>query len=179
MVLHKTTVYWAVAFVVFFFCASLQAQPDVDKKNGDQLFLQQAYKNATWLSKLGRLANQLAASQSVRDHGRRVTEDYEKHLEELTSLAAKKGVHLTDDSDPARLATLQHFSRRSGAELDRNYISLMIDENKSQLSLYRKEAEKGRDREIMDFASRSIKRLEGDAAVAQMILINLPRPVLK
>ena len=179
MITRKTAGYWTVACVVLFLCASLQAQPDSGKANHDQLFLQQAYKNATWLSKLGRLAWQLAASQSVRDHGRRIAEDYGKQLEDIKSLAAKKGISLADESDPARLATIQHFSHRTGAELDRNYISLMIDENAEQLSLYRKEARQGNDREITDFAAGAIKRLEGDAAVAQMILINLPRPVLK
>jgi putative membrane protein len=179
MVMRKTVSYLVIACFVLFCCASLQAQPDSDKKNGDQLFLQQAYKNASWLLKLGKLAHQLAASQSVRDHGRLVTEAYEKHLDEIRNLAAKKGVALPDDTDPARFNTIQYFSRRTGAELDRNYISLMIDENNDQMSLYRKEAQQGRDREIADFASRSIQRLEGDAAVAKMILANLPRPVLK
>lgn len=178
MITRKTAGYWTVAFI-FIFCVSLSAQTDMDKRNGDALFLQQAYKNASWLLKLGKLASQLAASQSVRDHGRLVTEDYEKHIEEIKQLAAKKGIALVDDSDPARLATIQHFSRRTGAELDRNYISLMIDENEHQLLLYRKEAHQGRDREVADFAARSIKRLEGDAAVSKMILNNLPKPVLK
>jgi len=179
MVKRKTVVHWVVVFMVLFFCASLQAQPDTDKKNGDALFLQQAYKNATWLLKLGKLAKQLAASQSVREHGRLITEAYEKHLDEINSLATKKGVALVGDSDPARLATIQNFSHRTGAELDRNYISLMIDESEDQLSFYRKEAQQGKDRDIADFAARNLKRIEGDVAVAQMILINLPRPVLK
>jgi len=179
MVTRKTVIYCSIALAVLFSWTSLQAQPETGTKNGDQLFVRQAYKNATWLLKLGKLAHQLAASQSVRDHGQLVTEAYEKHLEEIRSLAARKGVSLADDTDPARFNTIQHFSRRTGAELDRNYISLMIDENADQISLYRKEAQEGRDREIADFASRNIKRLEGDAAIAQMILGNLPRPVLK
>ncbi len=179
MPVHKITGLSAVWIVMLFFYTYAPAQPSPDQKTQDVFFLQQAYQDAAWLLKLGKLAEQIAASHSVRDHGRQIASFYERHREDIKHLAAQKGFLLPEETHPARLATLQNFSRRTGAELDRHYISLMIDENRLQLALYQKEAKEGRDADIVRFAVGHLKRIEGDAAVAMMILNHLPKPVLK
>lgn len=55
----------------------------------------------------------------------------------------------------------------------------MMDDNQRDLSLYRKEAEKGQDAEIRTFAANIIKKLEGYVLAAEKILLDLPKPVLK
>ncbi len=106
---------------------------------------------------LGELAQKQAASGDIRKYGVQMAGDYRKHLDELNLLARQKGMSLSPDNNAARRNTIQSFSRKFGAEFDRNYISLMEDENNFLVIRYRQEAQKGLDAEIRAFASEKIK----------------------
>lgn len=69
--------------------------------------------------------------------------------------------------------------QKSGADFDRNYISLMLEENRCLVSSYQREAQKGMDAEIRAFAYEKIKILEGYLAWAHQLLQDLPKPLLK
>jgi putative membrane protein len=128
---------------------------------------------------LGDLAKKQAASKDVKEYGERMAMDHGQYYQELNRFAYRSGITLAPDSDRVRKDTLAFFSQEYGAAFDRNYVSLMIDENKRDIDLYQKEKEKGRDPEIRSFAARIIKNLEGYVVTAEKILLDLPKPVLK
>ena len=128
---------------------------------------------------LGELAEKQAASGDIRQYGVIMAGDYRKHVNGLHLLARQKGVSLLPDTDAARQNTTQYFTQKFGADFDRNYISLMMEENRNQLSFYQHEAQKGIDADVRALAAAMIKRLEGYVARAYRILLDLPKPVLK
>jgi putative membrane protein len=141
--------------------------------------LQQAANTVSWMIILGELAQKQAASSDIGKYGVQMVDDYRKHLDALNLLARQKGLSLAPDNNATRLNTTQSFSQKFGAEFDRDYISLMEDENNFLVIRYRQEAQKGLDAEIRAFASEKIKILEGYVAWAHKILMDLPKPVLK
>ncbi len=174
--------FYFVAFGILFliFSTAITERTDADSPiNDDALFLQQAANSVTWMSALGELAQKQAASGDVRQYGVKMTEDYRKHIKELNLLARQKNISLSPDNDAARRNTTHFFSQQFGADFDRNYISLMEDENSSLVSRYRQESEKGLNARIRVFASEKVTILEGYVAWAHRILMDLPKPVLK
>lgn len=165
-------------FLIFFIAVPEPTDAD-STKNDDILFLQQATNTASWMIAFGELAQKQAASGDTRRYGVKMAEDYRKYIDELNLLARQKGLSLSPDNDAARSSTIQFFSRKFDAEFDREYISLMEEENRSMVSFYRRETQKGLDAEIRAFASDKLSILEGYVARAHQILLDLPKPVLK
>jgi len=164
----------------FFLIAVTLARSDMHTRPDDDLqFLQSASANCLWKITLGDLARKQAASRDVREFGATMATDHERYHRELSRLAGRRGIAFKEEPDRGRKATGEYFSREYGAAFDRDYISLMIDDNQRDLRLYRQEAQKGVDAEIRAFAAAIIKKLEGYVVTAEKILIGLPKPVLK
>lgn len=168
--------------VIAFFCliATTLAQSDTSSsRNDDFQFLQTAANNCLWKMDLGALAKKQAASKDVKEYGEKMAADHGQYYQQLNRFADRKGISFTADPDRVRKNTFVFFSQEYGAAFDRNYISLMIDENQRDINLYRKEMEKGQDTEIRAFASNIVKKLEVYVLAAEKILLDLPKPVLK
>lgn len=168
----------SILFLIFASAIPLRTTADAAKDN-DNLFLQEAANNASWMVTLGELAHQQAASGDVRQYGIKMAADYQNHINELNLLAGQKAIFILPDTNIVRQNTTQYFRQKSGADFDRNYISLMVEENRSMVSSYQREAQKGLDTEIRAFAYEKIKILEGYVAWAHQILQDLPKPLLK
>jgi putative membrane protein len=181
MSVNKVFSFVALAFFFLMFSTAVPVGTvaDTTENNDDNLFLQQAANTVSWMIILGELAQKQAASSDIGKYGVQMVDDYRKHLDALNLLARQKGLSLAPDNNATRLNTTQSFSQKFGAEFDRDYISLMEDENNFLVIRYRQEAQKGLDAEIRAFASEKIKILEGYVAWAHKILMDLPKPVLK
>lgn len=180
MALNKISYFVVLSTLFLIFLTAVPEPTDADStKNDDILFLQQAANTASWMIALGELAQKQASSDDIRRYGVKMAEDYGKHIDELRLLARQKGLSPSPDNDAARRSTTQFFSGKFNAEFDREYISLMEQENHSMVSFYRWEAQKGLDAEIRAFASEKIAILEGYVVWAHQILLDLPKPVLK
>ncbi|MFA5183073.1 MAG: DUF4142 domain-containing protein [Syntrophales bacterium] len=169
-----------LAITFLYLIAATLAQSDMSSpQNDDFQFLQTAANNCVWKMNLGDLAKKQAASKEVKEYGEKMATDHGQYYQELNRLAGRKGIEFMADPDRVRKSTFVFLSEEYGAAFDRNYISLMMDDNQRDLSLYRQEAEKGHDAEIRAFAANIIKKLEGYVLAAEKILLDLPKPVLK
>jgi putative membrane protein len=180
--IKRTGVFFLPVLAITFLCliGSTLAQPDLSSPQNDDLrFLQTAANNCLWKMNLGDLAKKQAASKEVKQYGEIMSTDHGQYYQELNRLAGRKGIAFTADPDRVRKSTFVFLSQEYGAAFDRNYISLMIDDNQRDLSLYRQEAAKGHDAEIRAFAANILNKLEGYVLAAEKILLDLPKPVLK
>lgn len=145
----------------------------------DALFLKQAVYHADWMIVLGQLAQKQAASLSVRSYGASMVEGYSKELEELNRLARLKNIPLLPDLHVGRQNTTHYFSRKVGADFDRNYISLMVEENRSHVNACQQAIKSVQDDDIRALALANIDKLKAYVDLAHQILTDLPKPVLK
>lgn len=180
--MKRTGVFFIPVLAITFLCliAATLAQSDMSSsQNNDLRFVQAAANNCIWKMNLGDLAKKQAASKKVKEYGEKMATDHGQYYQELNRLAGRKGMAFMADQDRVRKDTFVFLSQEYGAAFDRNYISLMADDNQRDISLYRQEAEKGHDDEIRAFAANIIKKLEGYVLAAEKILLDLPKPVLK
>ncbi len=167
----------AVLFCVFF--NSLLSSPVSADLNDDGTFLQEALNSAVWLGALGELAGRQAASEGVRRFGEDLAAHCRGQIADIELLAKSLGLSPVAQISGAGQSTLNYFSSRRGADFDRHFISLMVDENRFRAQAFADQAQSGSVLDIKTFALKERPIFENFAARAQDLLIKLPRPVLK
>jgi putative membrane protein len=145
----------------------------------DRSFIRQAAKDSLWHISLGELALKQAAGGDIRRYGEDMIRENQRIQGDLISLAQEKGISIEIMLDPLQGQTLDYLARERGAGFDRQYISLMIDEQEKSERLYREEADHGQDRETRGFAGGVLPWIDTQLKRARDILLGIPQPFLK
>ena len=152
--------------------ASENQVPKGDSTNGkvskaDEKFVKDAASGGLMEVELGKIAVEKASNQGVKDYGRRMQEDHGKANEELKTLAANKGIVLAKSMEAKQKRTVDRLSKLSGDKFDREYIKTMVDDHKEVLASFQREADKGTDAEIKQFASKYAPVIKTHLELAQ------------
>ena len=118
---------------------------------------------------LGRLAAQKGATDEVRQFGRKMADDHTKANEELTRLAAGKGMTLPTAPDPKHASEAQKFSALAGEKFDREYVRMMIREHRKAVGDFQRQASRGADPDLRAFAARTLPTLQEHLRMIQRI----------
>lgn len=145
----------------------------------DGQFLREALNLSAFQVTMGEIAVRQAAAQEFRDYGREMAAVYGRIGRDLEKLAMDKGDKISPEVDTVRQNTAKILAQEHGAGFDRNYMSLMVDENKRGAALFRQAARTSGDRDIREFASSEAANLEKFARKASGLLADLPFPFLK
>jgi putative membrane protein len=116
---------------------------------------------------LGKIAADKASSDKVKDFGKRMQDDHGKANEELKGIASKKGVTLPKELASKHKRAVDRLSKLSGAEFDREYMKAMVDDHKEDLQKFKRQADKGKDPDVKQFASKNVPVLEQHLSLAQ------------
>lgn len=109
----------------------------------------------------GKLAQQKGSSADVKNFGKKMVEDHSKANEELKALAAKKNITLPTTMSSEHQEKMDKLSGLSGAEFDKEYMSLMDDAHDKDVKLFKDVAEDNDvDPEIKAFASKNLPALQ-------------------
>ena len=133
----------------------------------DEKFVKDAAAGSLMEVELGKIAAEKANNQGVKDYGRRMQEDHGKANEELKTLAANKGIVLAKSMEAKQKRTVDRLSKLSGDKFDGEYIKTMVDDHKEVLASFQREADKGTDAEIKQFASKYAPVLKTHLELAQ------------
>jgi len=133
----------------------------------DSAFAMKAAQGGMAEVKLGELASEKGTSQTVKDFGKRMVDDHGKANDELKSLASKKGWTLPTDISAKDQATYDRLSKMSGAQFDREYMSDMVKDHKTDVSEFQREADRGTDSELKAWAAKTLPTLQEHLTMAQ------------
>ncbi len=110
---------------------------------------------------LGRLAQEKAQSQDVKDFGAMLVKDHTKASEELKALATLKNITLPATLGEDEQKDVNDLTKLSGKEFDKKFVSMMVDDHKDDIDLFKKAAEdKETDSEIKAFAAKTLPTLQ-------------------
>ena len=109
---------------------------------------------------MGKLAQQKAASEQVKQFGSRMVTDHSKANDELKQLASSKSLTLPGDLDAKHKAKLAKMQKLSGAAFDRAYMDDMLADHKQDVAEFQKEASSGRDSDLKSFAAKTLPTLQ-------------------
>jgi len=141
--------------------------PAASKQGSDQKFVLDAAKGGMAEVELGKLAQDKASNDQVKNFGKRMVDDHSKANDELQTLAKNKNITLPTDLDPKDKALKDRLSKLSGPAFDHAYMSAMLQDHKKDVSEFKAESTSGHDPDVKAFASKTLPTLEDHLKVAQ------------
>jgi putative membrane protein len=154
---------------------STQTDAGSDKmaKSSDAKFAMKAAQGGMAEVQLGQLAAQKASNPDVKAFGQQMVDDHSKANDELKSVAAKENMTLPSTLDAKDQALMTKLQGMSGADFDRTYVKAMVKDHQEDVKEFQKEADKGKDPQIKNFASQTLPVLQQHLSKIQSIQSNL------
>jgi putative membrane protein len=146
-------------------CGTAFAQND----KTDMQFATTAAKGGIAEVALGQMAEKQAASPDVKAFGQRMVTDHKKANDELNEAAKADGVTIPQGLTGEHNADAQKLSKLSGAEFDREYMKLMVEDHKKDVALFEKESKSGKDSNVKQFAAKTLPTLREHLRMAEDI----------
>jgi putative membrane protein len=109
--------------------------------------------------KLGKLAQQQAQNDAVKQFGRRMVDDHSKANDELRSIARQKGIDLPQKLPDEAQQLDDELQQKSGHEFDQAYMDAMVEDHQKAVDLFEQEAQSGQDPDLKRFAENTLPTL--------------------
>ncbi|WP_420149732.1 DUF4142 domain-containing protein [Spirosoma sp.] len=110
---------------------------------------------------LGRMAEEKAASKDVKDFGAMMVKDHSKANDELKAIAATHNITLPTTLGEDEQEHVNEMAKLSGAEFDKKYVSMMVDDHKKDIDLFKKAVDDTEtNAAVKDFASKTLPTLQ-------------------
>jgi len=135
----------------------------------DKKFVQEAAIGGLAEVQLGRLAAEKATNPEIKQFGQKMADEHGKANDKLMSIAKQKNIEVPSELTGKPAAAYQKLSKLSGSDFDREYVKLMLDDHKKDVSEFRKQAKDGQDPDVKAFASEALPTLENHLAMAQKL----------
>ncbi|CAA9508044.1 MAG: hypothetical protein AVDCRST_MAG96-2317 [uncultured Segetibacter sp.] len=109
---------------------------------------------------LGKTASANATSAKVKEFGRMMVTDHTKANTELKAIAGKKNVTLPAAPAGKHQTHIDELKAKNGADFDKAYVDMMVDDHKEDVSKFQDEAKNGKDPDVKAFASKTLPVLQ-------------------
>ena len=135
----------------------------------DKSFAKEAAMGGMAEVELGKLAQQNAQNDDVKQFGSRMVQDHSAANQQLTPILAAKDLTVPTQLDEKHRKTLDKLSKMRGAEFDRSYMHEMVEDHDKDVKKFRQEAEHGNDADLKAFAQKTLPVLEQHQKLAHDI----------
>jgi putative membrane protein len=123
-------------------------------------FILEAASGGLMEVELGRYASTNAASARVKEFGRMMVTDHTKANTQLKAIAGKKNVTLPAAPTGKHQTHISDLTAKKGADFDKSYVAMMVDDHKEDVSKFQEEAKNGKDPDVKAFASATLPVLQ-------------------
>jgi len=110
--------------------------------------------------KMGKLVEQKATRQNVKDFGAKMVKDHSKDVAMLKSIAAKKNITLPDSVGGKQEKKYQDLTKESGAKFDNDYVNFMVSDHKEDVKTAEDAIKNVKDPDLHTFAVKSLPVLK-------------------
>lgn len=142
-------------------------------KSADAKFAMKAAQGGMAEVQLGQLAAQKATDPDVKAFGQHMVDDHSKANDQLKSVAAQENMTLPTTLDPKDQALYTKLQGLSGADFDKAYVKAMVKDHQEDVKEFQKEADKGKDPQIKNFASQTLPVLQQHLSKIQSVQSNM------
>ena len=126
----------------------------------DAEFAQHAAEGGAAEVKLGQLAQEKGASDTVKDFGKMMVNDHTEAGEQLKSVAAQQNLKLPDGMSKHDQAVYSKLSKLTGEAFDRAYAKEMVSDHRKDIDDFEQEARGGQNQAIKNFAEQTLPTLQ-------------------
>jgi putative membrane protein len=124
----------------------------------------------------GKTAKERANSPEVRKFAQQMLDDHGRVDSELSDLARRTGVTLPEQAGDAHRKELARLSEADGAEFDRRYVAMILGDHVNGLAMLQEKARLATDKDVRDFAERTLSRCQGHLKTARDLSAQLGPP---
>ena len=96
-----------------------------------------------------------------------LVDDHSKNLRDVVDLMNQKGLAQPKDLPEVKHEAVDKLNAMSGPELDREFVKMMLDDHQKDVSEFRNEANTAQDKDVKDYATRTVSMLEKHLQKAQ------------
>lgn len=139
--------------------ASMSSDKDTSKAD-DRDFVMEAASGGLMEVTLGKLAQANAASAQVKQFGQMMVTDHSKANTELKAVAAKKNMTISAEPMEKQQKMIDDLKTKKGADFDKAYVEMMVDDHKEDVGKFKDEADKGKDADVKAFAAKTLPVLQ-------------------
>jgi putative membrane protein len=118
----------------------------------------------------GNLAQQKATTQLVRDLGARLVKDHTKSLHDAVDVAERLGIDVPDKPSPSQQWQLRAVAQFKGADFDRWYSDLEVQDHIQDIEEAQAEVDKGCNHDIKQLAEDDLPVLKQHLELARAAL---------
>jgi putative membrane protein len=118
----------------------------------------------------GKLAQEKATTQIVRDLGARLVKDHTKSLQDAVDVAHELGIDVPDEPSPSQQWELRAVAQFQGSEFDRWYSDLEVQDHIQDIQETQDEIHKGCNDQIRQLAEDDLPVLEQHLELARAAL---------
>ncbi|MGA9769534.1 MAG: DUF4142 domain-containing protein [Blastocatellia bacterium] len=139
--------------------------------SSDKKFVMETAHSGMMEVELAKMGVDKASSDEVKQYAQRLVDDHTKANDELTQLASQKGISIGED--PKAMMKGQSMkdklSKLSGADFDREFISLMVKDHTKEVKEFEDASTKAKDMEVKDWAAKTLPTLREHLQMARDI----------
>jgi len=144
-----------------------QAQKKLGEK--DKAFAKEAALGGMAEVELGKLAQQNAQNDDVKQFGARMVQDHSDANQQLMTILTAKDFSVPQQLDEKHRKTMEKLSKMRGAEFDRAYMRDMVEDHDTDVKKFRQQATHGNDADLKAFAQKTLPVLEQHQKMAHDI----------
>lgn len=135
----------------------------------DQGFMKEAAIGNLAEIQLGQMAQQKASSPAVKSFATRMVKDHSAADDKLKNIAESQHIGLPDNLDVKHENEAAALSKLSGQQFDHEYMLLMVQEHKQDVSKFQQEAGHAEDPTVKEFAASTLPILQSHLNEAQQV----------
>ena len=109
---------------------------------------------------LGNLAQQKAKNQRVKDFGKMMVDDHTQANNNLKDIASRKNITVPAAITDDQKKEMEKLSKKSGADFDKAYVDMMVDDHKKDIAAFKKASGNVGDNDIKNFATSTLPTLQ-------------------
>jgi putative membrane protein len=133
----------------------------------DHQFMMDAAKGGMTEVHVAHMGIERGMNPTVKSFSQRLINDHTKANQELIALAKMKSVQLPAD-DP-KIASSMPIAKKTGADFDKEFAKMMVDDHQKTITMFEKEASSGSDPDIKNWASKTLPTLQSHLAEAKTL----------
>lgn len=126
----------------------------------DMTFAEKAAMSDMFEIQAGKLAQDHAKDNGVKQFGNHMVTDHTKTSEAMKAMAQQKSMTLPTKLDSEHQQKLDKLRGQQGDQFDSAYLQGQIDAHQTAVTLFRTQAEKGQDADLKRFAEQTLPTLE-------------------
>jgi putative membrane protein len=140
-----------------------------DNSTNNNDFVSKAATGGMMEVALGKLAQTNGSSKDVKDFGKMMETDHSAANAKLKDVAFTENISIPAAMTDEQNRHISNLQTKTGAEFDKEYISMMVDDHVKDIDEFKKASESNSNAKVKEFAAATLPTLQGHLDKAKAI----------